>query len=37
MESDYIIYYPNQDPFKIERRAINNSNKMSVTSITVMR
>lgn len=37
MESDYVIYYPNQDPFESERGAINNNNKISVTSITVMR
>lgn len=33
MEGNYIIHHPSLDPFKCERRAINN-NRMSVTLIT---
>lgn len=36
MEDNYIIHLPSQNPFKTERRAINN-NRMSVTLITRMR
>ena len=36
IEGNYIIHHLGQDPFKTERRAINN-NGMSVTLITRMR
>ena len=34
MEDDYVLYYPNQGPFKSQRGTINDNNKMSVTIIT---